>query len=69
MYVWSHIYRKSTDQLGKVANPARGQLNYVRMYVYRKYRSLGTPPRPTFQARLLRSQEDVNTDRYVVKVV
>ena len=32
---------------------------------YRKYRSLGTPPRLTFQARLLHNQEDVNTDRYV----
>ena len=32
---------------------------------YRKYRSLGTPPRLTFQARLLINQEDVNTDRYV----
>ena len=27
--------------------------------------SLGTPPRLTFQAPLLHSQEDVNTDRYV----
>ena len=34
-------------------------------YNYRKYRSLGTPPRLTFQARLLHNQEDVNTDRYV----
>ena len=25
-YVWSHIYSKSLDQPGKVANPARGQL-------------------------------------------
>ena len=25
--VWSHIYSKSMDQPGKVANPARGQLN------------------------------------------
>ena len=33
--------------------------------VYRIYRSLGTPPRLTFQARLLLNQEDVNTDRYV----
>ena len=32
---------------------------------YRKYWSLGTPPRLTFQARLLHNQEDVNTDRYV----
>ena len=32
---------------------------------YRKYQSLGTPPRPTFQDRLLHNQEDVNTDRYV----
>ena len=32
---------------------------------YRKYRSLGTPPRLTFQARLLHNQENVNTDRYV----
>ena len=32
---------------------------------YRKYRSLGTSPRLTFQARLLHHQEDVNTDRYV----
>ena len=24
-YVWSHIYSKCIDQLGKVANPARGQ--------------------------------------------
>ena len=28
IYVWSHIdYSKSMDQPGKVANPARGQLN------------------------------------------
>ena len=28
MYVWSHIHiAKSMDQSGKVANPARGQLN------------------------------------------
>ena len=27
MYVWSYIYSKSKDQPGKVANPARGQLN------------------------------------------
>ena len=28
MYVWlSHIYSKSMDEPGKVANPARGQLN------------------------------------------
>ena len=32
---------------------------------YRKYRSLGTTPRLSFQARLLHNQEDVNTDRYV----
>ena len=34
-------------------------------HTYRKYRSLGTSPRLTFQARLLHNQEDVNTDRYV----
>ena len=34
-------------------------------YYYRKYRSLGPPPRLTFQARLLHNQEDVNTDRCV----
>ena len=27
MYVWSHIISKSMDQPGKVASPARGQLN------------------------------------------
>ena len=27
MCVWSHTYSKSMDQPGKVANPARGQLN------------------------------------------
>ena len=27
MYVLSHIYSKSMDQTGKVASPARGQLN------------------------------------------
>ena len=27
MYVWSHTYSKIIDQTGKVANPARGQLN------------------------------------------
>ena len=32
---------------------------------YRKYRSFGTLPGLTFQARLLHNQEDVNTDRYV----
>ena len=31
----------------------------------RKCRSLGTPPRLTFQARLLHNPEDVNTGRYV----
>ena len=42
---------------------------YVRMYVwssfiaeYRTCQSLGTPPRLTFQARLLHNQEDVNAD-------
>ena len=29
----------------------------------RKYRSLGTPPRPTFQARLLHNQEGINAER------
>ena len=32
---------------------------------YRKYRSFGTIPRLPLQARLLHSQEDVETDRYV----
>ena len=27
MYVYGHTCRKSMDQPGKVANPARGQLN------------------------------------------
>ena len=35
------------------------------VHQYRKYRSLGTPPRLTFQARLLHNQEDVNTERNV----
>ena len=34
---------------------------------YREHRSLGTPPRLTFQTRLLHNQEDVNTDRYVLR--
>ena len=38
-------------------------LNYIQRWEYRKYQSLGTPPRLTFQARLLHNQEDVNTDR------
>ena len=32
MYVWSHIYSKSIDQPGKVANPARGPLNRENEY-------------------------------------
>ena len=32
MYVKSHIYSKSMDQPGKVANPARGQLNRENEY-------------------------------------
>ena len=33
MYVWSHIYcNKSMDQPGKVANPARSQLNRENEY-------------------------------------
>ena len=31
-YVSSHIYSKSVDQPGKVANPARGQLNRENAY-------------------------------------
>ena len=27
VYTYSHIYSKSVDQPGKIANPARGQLN------------------------------------------
>ena len=34
---------------------------------YRRYRSLGTPPRLTFHARLFRNQEDVNTDHDTYK--
>ena len=34
MYVWPHIYSsKSVDQPGKVANPARGQLNRKNEYL------------------------------------
>ena len=32
MYVWSHIYSKSMDQPGKVANPALCQLNRENEY-------------------------------------
>ena len=32
MYVYGHIYSKSMDQPGKVANPARGQLNRENEY-------------------------------------
>ena len=32
MYAWSHIY-ESMDQPGKVANPARGQLNTGKMAI------------------------------------
>ena len=33
MYVWlAIIYSKGKDQLGKVANPARGQLNRENEY-------------------------------------
>ena len=28
----THTYRKSIDQMGKVANPARGQLNRENKY-------------------------------------
>ena len=31
-YVWSHVYGKSMDHPGKVANPARGQLNRENKY-------------------------------------
>ena len=37
------------------------------IFEYRDYRRLGTPPGLTFQARLLHNQEDVNTDRYVLR--
>ena len=41
MYVYGHhIYQKSMDQPGKVANPARGQLN--RENEYSCYESLVT---------------------------
>ena len=32
MHVWSHIYQGYMDQPGKVANPARGQLNKENQY-------------------------------------
>ena len=32
MYVYGHTYSKSMDQPGKVANPARGQLNRENEY-------------------------------------
>ena len=32
-YAW-HIHNKSKDQKGKVANPARGQLNRENKYVF-----------------------------------
>ena len=32
VYVWSHTYSKIIDQPGKVANPARGQLNRENEY-------------------------------------
>ena len=38
---------------------------FLSLMGYRKYRSLGTPRRLTFQTRLLHNQEGVNTDRYV----
>ena len=38
---------------------------FFHLLIYRKYRSLGTPPRLIFQARVLHNQEDVTTDRYV----
>ena len=36
-----------------------------RILEHPKYRSLGTPPRLTFQARLFHNQEDLDTDRCV----
>ena len=36
---------------------------YVCVPKYRKYRSLGTPPRLTFQARLLHNQEGANVEK------
>ena len=32
IYMYGHTYSKSVDQLGKVANPARGQLNRENKY-------------------------------------
>ena len=37
--VWSHIYSKSMDQPGKVASPARGQLNRKNEYFPVRVRS------------------------------
>ena len=33
------------------------------LFKYLKYRSLGTPPRLTFQARLLHNQENANAEK------
>ena len=78
LFIAVHLRRWKVRLLGSLSNtssvimprlqcigapPALGRT--TRTPLYRKYRSLGTPPRLTFQARLLRNQEDVNTDRYV----
>ena len=54
--------RKNTNSAGKNRTH---NFRTSRCAGYRKYRSLGTPPRLTFQARLLHNQVDVNTDRHV----
>ena len=33
MHVFSHIFNNGMDQAGKVANPARGQLNRAKMNI------------------------------------
>ena len=62
---WGHYnsIERKTSQLVLVRDAVAAII--VTYQVYRKYRSLGTPSRllPSFRARLLHNQEDVNTDR------
>ena len=53
----------------KMSDTVKLHASRIKVYIliidvkYRKYRSLGTPPRLTFQTRLLHNQEGVNAEK------
>ena len=62
---WTEVYGRLEERRGRRDKKSPGEVRGERDY--RKYRSLGTRPGLTFQARLLHNQEDVNTDVYTSK--